>query len=70
MVQDVAARLEAARAGARIAALLLDASLLAGAFAVEHALGTAAGRGADEIFEALTGRTAGDHLAARVRAAR
>lgn len=48
--QDLALGLEAARAGTRIAALLVDAGLVAGAVGVQHALGTTVGRCTDVVL--------------------
>lgn len=59
----------AARARARVPALLIDASLLAGTFAVAHALRPTPGRSSDKLRQTRAGRGAVDDLALRVRAA-
>lgn len=68
--QDLAFGLEAARAGARIATLLIDARLIAGTVRIEDALGPATGRRSDEVLQARAGRMVAHHLAARIGTAR
>lgn len=70
VAQDLAFGLEATGARARIAALLIDAGLIAGTVGVEDALGATVGRCTDVVFEARAGRAVADHLAAGVGSAR
>ena len=69
MVDDRAVGVEAARARARVLALLPDARQVAGALGVDHALRSAVGRRAEVIRQAGAGRVSTDVSALRVGSA-
>ena len=70
VVDDGAAGVGAARAGARVPAALVHARAVAGALRVDGALGPAVGRRADVVGQAGAGGAAAPDLALGVRAAR